>query len=106
MPFTANRQFKASPRTLVSAKGMYYTSADGSFVLDGTAGLRCANAGHGRRQIVEAVERQLRTLDLAPTFQMGHPIAVDFAERFAAIAAADLDRIFITDSGPSSSKRP
>ncbi len=84
-PFTANRQFKASPCMLVSTEGMYYTSADGRSVCDGTAGLWCVNAGHGRRQIVEAVERQLRTLD--------------FAERLVAIAPADLDRIVFTGSG-------
>ena len=79
MPFTANRQFKAAPRLLASAEGMYYTYVDGNRVLDGTAGLWCCNAGHGRRKISQAVERQLSTLDFAPTFQMGHPIAFDFA---------------------------
>ncbi|MCY1641018.1 aspartate aminotransferase family protein [Methylorubrum sp. SL192] len=106
MPFTANRQFKASPRILVAADGMYYTSDDGRPVLDGTAGLWCVNAGHGRRRIVEAVERQLATLDFAPTFQMGHPAAFDFAERLAEIAPGPdgqrLDRIFFTGSGSES----
>ena len=32
------------------------------------------------------MERQLATLDFAPTFQMGHPIAFEFAERLAEIA--------------------
>ena len=86
MPFTANRQFKAAPRLLVSAEGMHYTADDGRKVLDGTAGLWCVNAGHGRRGIAAAVERQLATLDFAPTFQMGHPIAFEFAERLAEIA--------------------
>ena len=63
MPFTANRQFKAAPRLLASAEGMYYTDVDGGQVLDGTAGLWCVNAGHGRKRISEAVERQLSTLD-------------------------------------------
>lgn len=102
MPFTANRQFKESPRLLVSGEEMNYTSIDGKTILDGTAGLWCVNAGHGRPQIVEAVERQLRTLDFAPTFQMGHPIAFDFAERLAAIAPSGLDRIFFTGSGSES----
>ncbi|HET9069620.1 MAG TPA: aspartate aminotransferase family protein [Amaricoccus sp.] len=106
MPFTANRQFKAAPRLLVSAEGMYYTSADGQQVLDGCAGLWCCNAGHGRRQISEAIGRQIATLDFAPTFQMGHPIVFDFAERLAAIApgpeGAKLDRIFFTNSGSES----
>src|ERR1700729_1434847 len=55
MPFTANRQFKANPRLLARAKGMYYSTADGREVLDGVAGLWCVNAGHGRREITEAV---------------------------------------------------
>jgi beta-alanine--pyruvate transaminase len=41
MPFTANRQFKASPRLMVAADGMYYTTEDGRKILDGTAGLWC-----------------------------------------------------------------
>mgnify|MGYP003735615763 CR=1 FL=1 len=48
MPFTANRQFKAAPRMLVSAKDMHYTDDQGRQILDGTAGMWCSNAGHGR----------------------------------------------------------
>ncbi len=106
MPFTANRQFKATPRLLASASGMYYTDTDGNQVLDGTAGLWCCNAGHGRKRITEAVERQISTMDFAPTFQMGHNVAFDFAEKLAAIAPggpdAKLDRVFFTNSGSES----
>lgn len=106
MPFTANRQFKAAPRMLASASGMYYTDVDGKQVLDGTAGLWCCNAGHGRKRITEAVERQISTLDFAPTFQMGHNVAFDFAEKLAAIAPGGpdnkLDRVFFTNSGSES----
>lgn len=102
MPFTANRQFKAAPRLLVSAEGMHYTADDGRKVLDSAAGLWCVNAGHGRKQITEAVERQLATLDYAPSFNMGHPIAFEFAERLAQIAPGGLDRVFFTNSGSES----
>ncbi|AIJ98009.1 beta-eliminating lyase family protein [Brucella suis] len=106
MPFTANRQFKAAPRLLASASGMYYTDVDGNQVLDGTAGLWCCNAGHGRKRITEAVERQISTMDFAPIFQMGHNVAFDFAEKLAAIAPggaeAKLDRVFFTNSGSES----
>lgn len=106
MPFTANRQFKASPRLLAGAAGVYYTDIDGNQVLDGTAGLWCCNAGHGRSRITEAVERQISSMDFAPTFQMGHNPAFDFAERLASIAPGGpdnkLDRIFFTNSGSES----
>jgi beta-alanine--pyruvate transaminase len=102
MPFTANRKYKTSPRMLASARGMYYTSVDGRKILDGTAGLWCVNAGHGRREIAAAVERQLDELDFAPTFQLGHPIAFAFAERLAEIGPPGLDRVFFTNSGSES----
>src|SRR5690606_13697904 len=104
MTFTANRQFKKAPRLLASASGVRYTDFDGNKVLDGTAGLWCVNAGHGRPEIATAVERQLLTLDFAPSFQMGHPMSFQFAERLAAVApgAGALDRIFFTGSGSES----
>jgi beta-alanine--pyruvate transaminase len=103
MPFTANRQFKAAPRLLAAAKGMYYTSADGRQILDGTAGLWCVNAGHGRPEITRAVANQLEKMDYAPSFQMGHPAAFELASRLAAIAPGDgdakLNHIFFAGSG-------
>lgn len=102
MPFTANRQFKAEPRMLAEARGMFYRSLDDREILDGTAGLWCVNAGHGRDEIADAVARQVRTMDFAPAFQMGHPIAFDFATRLAEIAPVGMDRIFFTGSGSES----
>lgn len=102
MPFTANRQFKASPRLLERAEGMYYTASDGRQVLDGTAGLWCCNAGHGRREISEAVSKQIARMDFAPTFQMGHPLPFELAEKLAAISPEGLNRVFFTNSGSES----
>jgi beta-alanine--pyruvate transaminase len=99
MPFTANRQFKAAPRLLTAANGMYYRDDRDQPVLDGTAGLWCVNAGHARSEIIAAVQRQLTRLDYAPPFQMGHHLGFALAERLAAIAPAGLDRIFFTNSG-------
>lgn len=102
MPFTANKQFKAHPRMLASAKGMYYTSADGRQVLDGTAGLWCVNAGHGRQEIVEAISRQAGIMDYAPGFQLGHPLAFEAATAVASFMPQGLDRVFFTNSGSES----
>src|SRR5579862_1707780 len=102
MPFTANRQFKLDPRMIVGAKGMYYTTEDGREILDGTAGLWCVNAGHGRAEIATAVHQQLLTLDFAPTFQMGHPLPFQLATELAKLTPAGLDRVFFTNSGSES----
>ncbi|HVJ13592.1 MAG TPA: aminotransferase class III-fold pyridoxal phosphate-dependent enzyme, partial [Burkholderiales bacterium] len=102
MPFTANRQFKKSPRLLARAEGMHYWTPEGRQVLDGTSGLWCVNAGHCRPKIVEAVRRQVGEMDFAPTFNMGHPIAFEFAERLARIAPPGFSRVFFTNSGSES----
>jgi beta-alanine--pyruvate transaminase len=99
MPFTANRQFKAAPRLLVAAQDMHYTSHDGRLILDGTAGLWCVNAGHCRPHITEAIRRQAGTMDFAPAFQMGHPLAFEAASRVAALLPEGLDHVFFANSG-------
>lgn len=102
MPFTANRQFKATPRIMHAAKGMFYTASDGHEVLDGTSGLWCVNAGHGREHITDAIYRQAKTMDYGPSFQMGHPLPFELASRLAELAPGDLNHLFFTNSGSES----
>ena len=102
MPFTANRAFKAAPRLLARAEGMYYWTPDGREVLDGTAGLWCVNAGHARRPIVEAVQKQAATMDYAPPFSMAHPLAFEAATAVARVAPPGMQRVFFTNSGSES----
>lgn len=102
MPFTPNRAFKADPRMIVRAEGMHYFTPDGRAVLDGTSGLWCCAAGHGRKPIVEAIQRAAGELDYATTFNLGHPAAFEFANRLGEILPDQLDRIFFTNSGSES----
>ena len=102
MPFTMNRQFKKSPRLLARAEGMYYYTPEGRKVLDGTAGLWCVNAGHCRKKIVDAVAKGVATLDFAPPFQMGHPLAFEFADKVVQVAPEGMTRVFFTNSGSES----
>ncbi len=102
MPFTANKQFKTAPRLMAQAKGMYYTTHDDRQILDGTAGLWCVNAGHCREEISAAIAKQAATMDFAPTFQMGHPVAFEAASKLAEITPTGMNRIFFTNSGSES----
>lgn len=99
MPFTPNRRFKADPRLIVRAEGMNYFTEAGAPVLDGTAGLWCVNAGHSRPRIVDAIQRQAAQLDYAPSFNLGHPLAFEFATRLAELTPEGLDKIFFCNSG-------
>lgn len=102
MPFTANREFKAAPRMIVSAEGAYYKDSDGRKIFDGLSGLWCTGLGHGRKEITEAVSRQIGTLDYSPGFQYGHPLSFELANRIRDLTPEGLDYVFFTGSGSES----
>jgi beta-alanine--pyruvate transaminase len=102
MPFTANRQFKKSPRLLARSSGMHYWDDKGREILDGVAGLWCVNAGHARPKIVKAIQDQAAEMDFAPPFQMAHPKAFELADAVAKIAPKGMGKVFFTNSGSES----
>ena len=99
MPFTQNRDFKTNPRLVVKGEGMYYWNQDGGQVLDGCSGLFCCAAGHGRREIADAVHAQLLQLDYSSSFQIGHPASFELARRVAQLTPEGMDHIFFANSG-------
>jgi beta-alanine--pyruvate transaminase len=99
MPYTDNKYFKGTPRMLARAECMSYFTPEGKEILDGTAGLWCCNAGHGRREITEAIQKQAAVMDFAPTFQLGHPIAFEAAARVAEMTPEGMDHVFFVNSG-------
>ncbi len=99
MPFTANRQFLEQPRLIARAEGVYYYNTRGEKLLDGSSGLYCIPLGHGRREIREAVTRQMEELDYAPPFQYGVPAAFRLAEEMAQMLPAGLNRIMFAGGG-------
>jgi beta-alanine--pyruvate transaminase len=99
MPFTANRQFLEQPRIIARAEGVYYYNTQGEKLLDGSSGLYCIPLGHGRREIREAVTKQMEELDYAPPFQYGVPAAFRLAHELAQMLPAGLNRLMFAGSG-------
>jgi len=102
MPFTGNREFKKHPRFFVAAEGAYYTDQNGKKIFDGLSGLWCCGLGHARREIVEAVQKQVAALDYSPPFQYGHPAAFELANKIKELTPKGLDHVFFTGSGSES----
>ena len=102
MPFTPNRDFKSDPKMVVRAEGMFYWSDRGHKLIDASAGMFCVNAGHARKEIADAVHRQLSELDFIAPFLRGHPKSFELAQRVAELTPGDLNRIFFTNSGSES----
>ncbi len=99
MPFTSNKEFKANPRLITEAKGVYLKTHHGKTQIDGSSGLFCNPLGHGRREIIEAVTKQLETLDYAQPFQQGFGGSFELATRISKHTPGDLNKIFYTICG-------
>lgn len=59
MPFSTNRYYKEHPLLVTAAKGCYYTTNDNKTLFDALSGLWCCGAGHGRREITDAITTQV-----------------------------------------------
>ncbi len=102
MPFTANRDFKKKPRVITGAEGHWYIGADGERRYDTFAGLWTTGVGHCHPRIVEAVQKQVETLDYCITFQVTNDKAIQLAERITSMAPEGIEHAFFTNSGSES----
>lgn len=92
---------KPGARTaIVSAKGVMLQDSDGNDLIDGIGGLWCVNVGHGRQEIIDAISRQLSTLDFYSTFYtFTHPTAAALAQKLAQLAPGNLNKVLFSNSG-------
>ena len=99
MPFTSNKDFKENPRLIVEAKGVYLKNHQGQTQIDASSGLFCNPLGHGRQEIIDAITKQLKTVDYAQPFQQGFGGSFELATRIAKHTPGNLNRIFYTICG-------
>src|SRR5262249_34637056 len=84
---------------IVRGSGQYVYDNRGKRYLDGLCGLFVSQIGHGRREVAEAGARQASELAYFPLWSYAHPRAIELAERLAALAPGQLNRVFFTTSG-------
>ena len=84
---------------IVRGSGQYVYDSRGRRYLDGLSGLFVSQVGHGRTELAEAGARQASELAYFPLWSYAHPRAIELAERLAALAPGDLNRVFFTTSG-------
>ncbi len=102
MPFTANRDFKKSPRIITGAKGHHYTTEGGEKLYDMFSGLWTSGVGHCHPKIVEAVQKQVAELDYAIGFQVSNDKSFELARRVSELAPDGFSHAFFTNSGSES----
>ncbi|GAA4602269.1 aspartate aminotransferase family protein [Actinoallomurus liliacearum] len=100
MHFTRLSSYKdADVPVIVRGEGAYVYDDKGRRYLDGLSGLFVSQLGHGRRELADAAGAQAGELAYFPLWSYAHPSAIELAERLAALAPGDLNRVFFTASG-------
>jgi len=99
MPFTSNKDFKENPRLITEAKGLYLKNHHGKTMIDASSGLFCNPLGHGRKEIISAITKQLETLDYTQPFQQGFGGSFELATRISNHTPGNLNRIFFSTGG-------
>ncbi len=85
--------------TIERGEGAYLYDTDGRRYLDALSGLFVVQAGYGREEIVAAVAEQSRKLAYFPIWSYATPPAIELADRLAALAPGDLNKVFFTTGG-------
>ena len=102
MPFSANREFKQDPRLVVKSEGMYCWDYKGGKLIDGSSSLFTTPCGHGRKEIAEAVYKQMSDNDYIPHFSLGHPGSFELSEMVTRMLPDNINHMFFTNSGSES----
>ena len=85
--------------TIVRGEGARIFDSHGRSYLDGLAGLFVVQAGHGREELARAAYNQAKELAFFPLWSYAHPPAIELADRLAAAAPGDLNKVFFTTGG-------
>lgn len=87
------------PTLVTRAEGVRVWDSDGRCYLDGISALEAAVVGHGRLEIVDAVEQQLRQVSFLDVFRYAAASQVELAARLAALSPGDLTRVMFSPGG-------
>lgn len=103
MHFTRMSSFDNAPVvTMERGEGPYIWDTTGRKYLDALSGLFVVQAGHGRGELADAAAAQARKLAFFPIWSYAHPTAIELADRLAAQAPGDLNKIFFSSGGGES----
>jgi adenosylmethionine-8-amino-7-oxononanoate aminotransferase len=103
MHFTRMGNYADKPVPIVErGEGAYIYDAAGRRYLDALSALFVVQAGYGREEIAAATDQQTRKLAYFPIWSYATPPAIELADRLAAMAPGDLNKVFFSSGGGES----
>ncbi len=103
MHFTRMAAYDTAPVPIIErGEGSYIWDTNGKKYLDALSGLFTVQVGHGRQELAQAAYDQAGKLAFFPIWSYAHPTAVELADRLAALAPGDLNKVFFSSGGGES----
>ena len=100
-PYTDFSSFHDEGSQIIdTASGVHVTDTNGRKLLDGIAGLWCVNIGHGRKEMADAISKQVMQMQYYNPF--GHSAnipAAELAHWLSCNAPGDLNHVYYTCGG-------
>ena len=92
---------QAAPLVFERAEGVHVYDTSGKRYLDTQGGLWCVNVGHGRREVIEAINGQLEKLPYYTTFgDTSNEPVIELAQRLRRLLEPEaMQRVFFSSGG-------
>ena len=101
-PFTQMALFDTEAELVIErGEGNRLITTDGEEFIDGVGSLWCNVHGHGRAEIVQAIQEQASTLQHSTLLGVSHVRAIELAERLPSLLPVGLTRTFFSENGAS-----
>ena len=99
-PFTQMQEWlQSEPLVIESAEGNYLIDTEGSRYLDGVSSLWVNIHGHQKKEIDDAIIRQLGKVAHSTLLGLAGVPSIELAEKLVALAPEGLKKVFYSDSG-------
>ncbi|MBF7691591.1 aspartate aminotransferase family protein [Acinetobacter pollinis] len=99
MSHIIHRNLEKSPITAVSGKGCYLKDIHGKLYLDACGGAAVSCLGHGHREIISAMHKQIDHLAYAHTSFFTTDVVEELADHLIQTAPSSLNRIYFVSGG-------
>jgi adenosylmethionine-8-amino-7-oxononanoate aminotransferase len=102
-PFTQMKDYvREEPIIIERGEGSFLIDVEGRRYIDGVSSLWVLIHGHGRRELIEAIEAQARKLCHSTLLGLANLPSILLAKRLCEITPSGLTKVFYSDNGSTS----
>jgi len=104
-PFTQMEDYMGmEPLVIERGEGCYLIDGDGNRYIDGVSSLWVLVHGHGKKELVDAIEKQSKILCHSTLLGLANVPSILLAKRLIDIAPRGLSKVFYSDNGSTSAE--